>query len=115
MITGEGNDGFDDNAWAVHLNQQETDTSLLFDIRVGANQAKNMISILCMSGPDFCPIDDVFIAIFYGTRFQTGKIGARPGFGIALAPVVLCSKHFWQIMVLLFFGAVAKNDWCQHA
>ena len=51
VITGEGDDGFDGNAWTVHLNKQKTDTSLLFNLSIGANQAKNMISILRMSGP----------------------------------------------------------------
>jgi len=74
---------------ALHVDQQKRNALLLASFAAGADQAENPVRVLTHGVPSLLAIDDVVIALAYGTGAQRGEIGARPGLRISLAPPIL--------------------------
>src|SRR3989442_851702 len=78
IIARDRLDWSDPDAWAVQINQQETDAGLpRLSLRIGAYQRKHPVRMMCPRGPDLMPSDHEMIALQRGAGRKAGKVGAR--------------------------------------
>jgi len=81
---------------------------MLGGLGIGADQAEHHVRVMCTRGPHFLAVHHELVTDDFGSGTQRGKIGARAGLGITLAPDFLGPQNFRQVARLLI--VVAPRD-----
>src|SRR5690606_29218896 len=66
-------------AWGAFVDQQQADAAVAF--APGAHGDGVMVGADTAGDEGFAAVEDVLVAVFYGTGFQVGDVGAATGFG----------------------------------
>ena len=97
------------DAGLTHGHEQVGDPLVLgLGFGVGSAQDEAPVGPGRAGGPDLLTTDDPLVADELGLRLYVGEIGARVGFGVALAPELLSTTDRRQEARLL--GAAAEGD-----
>src|SRR5690606_29313124 len=101
ILSGEVVDGPHGHAWRVDRDQQEGDAVLTALLPSGSDKGEDMGGFIGVGRPDFLACDEDVVAVDHARRREGGEIGARPWFGIALAPEVLARENLREVEFLL--------------
>ncbi len=115
MLAGDKNDRVHPQPRGVHGDQQKGNARLRLARAVRAHQGKHPVGMVRVGGPDLTAVQHIVIAVPTRIEGQSGKIGARAGLGVALAPVVLAGEDAGEEGGLLFLRAVTHKDRAAHA
>ena len=94
-------DGPHADAFGLHVDQQKADAGLRLALAVGTHQAEDPLAILTQRGPGFLAVDDEFIALAFGFRFERCQVRARARLAVALAPPYVAAGDAGQMALLL--------------
>src|SRR5216684_2177259 len=93
----------------LHINQQNRQTLVLWDIRVRAHDQLAPIAHPAVTRPHLLAVDDVVLAIQPRLCLQAGKIGAGVWFRKALAPNLFRAEDLRDKPFLLRFRSIGDN------
>jgi hypothetical protein len=114
-LVGDLLDRFDADAGGVHRRDEEGDAALLFvRLGVGAGEDEDHVGFVGAAGPDFLAIEDVIVAVAFGTKGKVGQVRAGVGLGIALAPELFRGGDLGQVALLLLVVAVFDHHGADH-
>src|SRR5690606_5058849 len=77
---------------------------------VSSHQTEYPVGILPEGIPGLGAIDDVVVTFPHGRGLEGGKIGARIGLGIALAPPHIAGEDIRKEPLFLLLGTVGEDD-----
>ena len=77
---GDQSDGTYLNPRLVHVDEHQADAFMFRLLDIGTHEHENVVAIHGIGRPSLTSVDDVLIAVEFGTRTQTRKIGAGAGF-----------------------------------
>ena len=97
------------DAGRFHVHEQNGESFVFRDARVGANDEFAPVADPAVTGPHFLAVHDVVIAVQTRFGLQTGEIGTCIRLGKALAPDFFGAQNFRNVAFLLRFGSVGDD------
>ena len=99
------------NSWRVHRHDDFADASVWRAIVTGSANEIAVVGYFAKTCPDLLTVDDPFIAIKLGKRFQRCKVAARVWFAHANTPRCFSGEHVGEECILLRCSSIRNECW----
>ncbi|MEY3497407.1 MAG: hypothetical protein RLZZ325_414, partial [Pseudomonadota bacterium] len=99
------------NSWGIHWHNDLANSRMRRSVIACSTDEVAIVRNFTKTCPYFLTVDDPFIAIKLGKRFQRSKVTACVWFAHTNAPSGFSGEHVGQECVLLFCSSVCNERW----